>query len=503
MSRGEASGPAHGQQQQPGQGGQQNGGRRSLPQQPNGARRSQSHHGPNGYTGPGLQRCGSGQFGFQPSQGGAQAPGGQPFFPASLHHNGGFGASPLLPDGSPYSVDPTAASSTLPMSPEAMIVDVWAEDLEAAFVEIRQIVVQYPYIAMDTEFPGVVARPVGNFRSNTEFYYQTLRCNVNLLKIIQIGITFANEQGQHPPGHCTWQFNFKFNLTDDIYAQDSIDLLTTSGIDFDRFAQQGIEVGDFAELLITSGLVLGGDPPVRWLSFHSGYDFGYLLKILTDTELPADEDEFFDMMETYFPGVFDVKYLLKQPVLQQAGLSDMSGLNKLGEDLHVERIGPAHQAGSDSLLTCHCFFKLAHEYFSESSKDQSIFPHAGVLFGLGQDSAGDGIGNGRDYLREERQGAGGGSPSLGPTWGVNSDTPPASRTPNGTPNCGVAAPPFPTSPVAEHAPAGNPAEPGVTARYIQHVVLRGCPAPIPGNVRNMVQHAPQFPAPHQHQVTTR
>ena len=120
---------------------------------------------------------------------------------------------------------------------EDVIVEVWAQQLEDAFEHIRKMVVDYPYIAMDTEFPGVVARPVGNFKSNTEFYYQTLRCNVNLLKIIQLGITFSNEAGEHPPGPCTWQFNFKFDLKDDIYAQDSIDLLSTSGIDFNRFAR--------------------------------------------------------------------------------------------------------------------------------------------------------------------------------------------------------------------------------------------------------------------------
>eukprot|EP00666_Eupelagonemidae_sp_cell4sb_P004309 gene4309-2455_t len=39
-------------------------------------------------------------------------------------------------------------------TPEMMIVDVWADDLEAAFVELRQVVVHYPMIAMDTEFPA-------------------------------------------------------------------------------------------------------------------------------------------------------------------------------------------------------------------------------------------------------------------------------------------------------------------------------------------------------------
>ena len=34
----------------------------------------------------------------------------------------------------------------------------------------------HPYLAMDTEFPGVVARPVGNFKNSGEYHYQTLRC---------------------------------------------------------------------------------------------------------------------------------------------------------------------------------------------------------------------------------------------------------------------------------------------------------------------------------------
>lgn len=68
-------------------------------------------------------------------------------------------------------------------------------------------------VHQDTEFPGVVVRPIGEFRSTVDYQYQLLRCNVDLLKIIQLGLTFMNEEGDYPPGTTTWQFNFKFNLT--------------------------------------------------------------------------------------------------------------------------------------------------------------------------------------------------------------------------------------------------------------------------------------------------
>lgn len=60
---------------------------------------------------------------------------------------------------------------------------------------------------------GVVARPIGEFRSTTDYQYQLLRCNVDLLKIIQLGLTFMDEDGNTPAEFSTWQFNFKFSLT--------------------------------------------------------------------------------------------------------------------------------------------------------------------------------------------------------------------------------------------------------------------------------------------------
>jgi len=253
-----------------------------------------------------------------------------------------------------------------------MIREVWADNLEEEMSHIRDIVETYPLIAMDTEFPGVVARPIGSFRSSSDYHYQTLRCNVDLLKIIQLGLTFTDENGNLPPGVCTWQFNFKFNLKEDMYAQDSIDLLTRSGIDFRQHEEKGIDVLLFGELLTSSGIVL--DDTIKWISFHSGYDFGYLLKVLTCKPLPPDETSFFTLVQTYFPCIYDIKFLMKSCRNLKGGLND------LAEVLEVERIGPQHQAGSDSLLTSLTFFKMKQLFFENHIDDSK---YLGVLYGLG------------------------------------------------------------------------------------------------------------------------
>lgn len=255
---------------------------------------------------------------------------------------------------------------------EERIQEVWAHNLEDEFKEICRIVMEYPYVAMDTEFPGVVARPIGEFKSTSDYQYQLLRCNVDLLKIIQLGLTFFNAEGVTPDGICTWQFNFKFNLSEDMYAEDSVELLQNSGIQFDRLEREGIETLHFAEILLVSGIVLLDN--VKWLSFHSGYDFGYLLSILTNVNLPEGETEFFDTLKLYFPNIYDVKYLMKSCKNLKGGLQEVA------DTLEVERIGPQHQAGSDSLLTGRAFFKMIEIYFEDDLDDSKYLGH---LYGLG------------------------------------------------------------------------------------------------------------------------
>ena len=51
-----------------------------------------------------------------------------------------------------------------------------------------------------------------------------------------------------------------------MYAQDSIDLLQNSGLQFRKHEDDGIDPFDFAVLLMTSGVILMEN--VKWLSFH-------------------------------------------------------------------------------------------------------------------------------------------------------------------------------------------------------------------------------------------
>ncbi|KAJ3756509.1 ribonuclease H-like domain-containing protein [Lentinula raphanica] len=251
--------------------------------------------------------------------------------------------------------------------------EVWAPNLAEELQLLRQAIETYPYIAMDTEFPGVVARPIGNFKTLSDYHYQTMRCNVDLLKIIQVGITLSDEEGRYPPDGSTWQFNFRFSLNEDVYAPESIELLQKSGIDFQRHEDIGILPNDFAELMITSGLVLA--PETRWISFHSGYDFGYFVKLLTAESLPTTEDSFFELLRIWFPTVYDIKFMMRATKAMKGGLQD------LADDLGVQRVGISHQAGSDSLLTSSAFFKMIETYFQDGFDDDE---YNGKLYGLGK-----------------------------------------------------------------------------------------------------------------------
>jgi len=89
------------------------------------------------------------------------------------------------------------------------------------FAKIRDIIDDYPYVAVDVQHPGVHGAPpspsgAAEQVSLAEYNYATTTANVDVLKFIQIGLTFSDEQATQPmiePDDrrrpCAWQFNFR------------------------------------------------------------------------------------------------------------------------------------------------------------------------------------------------------------------------------------------------------------------------------------------------------
>jgi len=253
-----------------------------------------------------------------------------------------------------------------------VIKEVYAENLEEEIKVIKSVINEYNYIGMDTEFPGTVYS-LNNLTN--DFYYKTMEKNVNSLKLIQLGITLTNKNGEYPkniPYH-TWQFNFKYDEKKDLYSEDSLNLLKSTGIDFENLKKNGIEHKKFAEIMIESGLVL--NPKRIWVSFHGSYDFAYLLKLLINVNLPSSESEYIRLLYCYFPNYYDIKILIKDNDTYFHG-----GLNKLIYELDIKRKGIKHQAGSDSIATIEAYHKLIE---NGSINTKKLKKWKNVLYGIG------------------------------------------------------------------------------------------------------------------------
>ena len=252
---------------------------------------------------------------------------------------------------------------------ESGIVEVYSYNFISEIKNISNLLEEYNYIGMDTEFPGIVYH-LNNY--SEDFYYQTLKLNVDSLKLIQLGITLKNSKNEYPKGNHTWQFNFEFDIEKDKYSQESINLLLKSGINFEKLKNEGINHKLFAEYFMTSGLVL--NPEVYWISFHGSYDFGYLLKYLLYTKLPKSDLDFTNQLNIYFPNHYDIRILVQ-------GKEKLQGsLNKLADYLDVVRKGINHQAGSDSNVTLDVYFKLLKYNLINSEIDKE----KNIIFGIGK-----------------------------------------------------------------------------------------------------------------------
>lgn len=275
------------------------------------------------------------------------------------------------------------AESLHPQNPKPTVIrrDVWHHNLDREFKIIRGLIPRYPYISMDTEFPGTVFKPDPYDRTPHHLrppyeQYRLLKSNVDALNIIQVGLTLSDRDGNLPEFggfRHIWEFNFRdFDPERDAYAPDSIALLRRQGIDFKANRKFGIRSAQFAKQMLRSGLLYNNS--VTWVTFHSAYDFGYLVKILTQNRLPDNLGVFLGLLRSMFGhNVYDMKHVMR------FCNSLYGGLERVAETLNVKReVGMGHQAGSDSLLTW-CAFQRMRDVFFEKDEPERF---AGVLYGL-------------------------------------------------------------------------------------------------------------------------
>lgn len=275
------------------------------------------------------------------------------------------------------------------MIPRSQVRDVWADNLYKEVAYINEIIKIYNCVSVSTEFPGVVARPIGNFRSLDDFHYQTMRSNADIMNLIQLGLTFTDQDGNKPKNDApsTFIFNFKFDLSTELYSSDSIDNLIKTGVNFTKHEQFGIDPSLFAKLLQGSGLCL--DNEITWISYHAGYDLGFLISLLTNKEMPADNQDFQEWVNLYFPNVYDIKFISKK-VFQD--LSASKSLEYLCEELtaipssYIAADQFLAQVGGQSLLASICFHALKKMFHSKTNTNEAFENCKGLLWGITESS---------------------------------------------------------------------------------------------------------------------
>ncbi|KAA0155179.1 hypothetical protein FNF29_01930 [Cafeteria roenbergensis] len=242
------------------------------------------------------------------------------------------------------------------------VIDVWEGTIDEEMTKLRKLVERFPFVAMDTSFPGIVARPLRPLsegpakltaRDVEEYHYQSIRLNVDVMPVLQVGLTLFDASGNMPPGGPVWQFNMRFDPTNDLASPFALDQMRRTGLDLERLSREGVPHSRLGEVLMVSGLVLVEGP--KWVTFQSGYDMAFLLKLLTCRPLPETASGFAEQLGLYFPAVVDCKCVcgsVKRPALS-------GGLAAVASALGVPRPPTGRQAGATSLLTMGTFVALA------------------------------------------------------------------------------------------------------------------------------------------------
>lgn len=248
------------------------------------------------------------------------------------------------------------------------VTEIWKNNAVHEFNTISRSIAACRYISVDTEFPGFIRRTP--FRASDEQRYRDLKLNVDSMKIVQLGFTLYDGKGRALGP--SWQVSFKeFAPESDSHAAESIELLKSSGIDFDRNRRDGVDAYSFSDLLLRNVIRPCRRGGARWVTFHGLYDLAYIIKLLLPIPLPETLPEFMALVDRHLGVVLDVKCIAKS-----CGISERVGLIKMAEELGLVPEGQHHQAGHDSKLIGEVFEKLKDRFRFNEDK------FVGVVYGV-------------------------------------------------------------------------------------------------------------------------
>lgn len=224
--------------------------------------------------------------------------------------------------------------------------EVWENNFEMQFEALLHAVTAAggcdAIVAMDMEFPGF---PCNDPQfSPPAVHHQALRCNVDQLWPIQVGVAVMGADGMQ---HGVWTFNLRFDPAVDTHTEESLTFLCRAGLDIPRHRTEGISALELGCKLAHSSLIGPHGLAPCWLTFSGSYDWAYLLKLVTlGKPLPSVASSYEKALAVHCPKRHELRDFLPEA---------KGSLEALGRMHGVKRSGKAHTAGSDALLTAELF----------------------------------------------------------------------------------------------------------------------------------------------------
>ncbi|KAH0474852.1 MAG: hypothetical protein KVP17_003317 [Porospora cf. gigantea B] len=179
------------------------------------------------------------------------------------------------------------------------ITAVWRSNLDAEFKRLKCLTESNPVIAVSTDFPGMVTRPLDALE---DYNYQSLRGNLNLVNPVQLSLAPMQRGSNRPVG--VWVFNMYFSLGEDVFNQAWVERLVPK-VRFEEHSVAGIKLGDLGDRLVTSEILSGPDSLL--ISYNLPHDLGFIIKAILGTPLPKTEADFITAAKSFVPRYVDLK----------------------------------------------------------------------------------------------------------------------------------------------------------------------------------------------------